>query len=155
MEVIRITFLGYYAGKTAFIRSFFGIEFYSQSLCSIGLEKHEKRLKLTNGNEVKLILWDTAGNERFRDISAKTLDKANGCLLMYDITKNNSFEAVLYWIEKIKQLKLNIPTILIGNMCDLDYRRVIPKEKGEELSKKNDFHFYESSSKESINIYEP
>ena len=74
---------------------------------------------------------------------------------MYGITNYMSFEIVLYWIEEIKKLSIDLPTILIGNKCDLEYFRIISKDKGEELSKITGFHFYESSNKECINIYEP
>ena len=154
MEVIEITILGYLAGKTAFIIRFFDNEF-RETICSIGIEKNQKILELPNGNKVKLILWDKAGNERFLTFSGTTLKTANGCILMYDITQKRSFETVFYWIEEIKQLDLNIPTIIIGNKCDLIDYRTITKEEGEELSKKNGFHYYESSNKECINIYEP
>ena len=74
---------------------------------------------------------------------------------MYNITYEYSFKDVLYWINKIRNYDDDIPIIIIGNMCDDEERRVIPKDEGEKLGEKYDYHFYESSNKLGINIEEP
>ena len=153
MEKITITMVGYYAGKTSFMHRFFDNSFDENMLCSIGCENQKKNLKLPNGNEINLILYDTAGNERFFGVSEGVLRRADGGFLMYDITQRYSFETVSRWIDVIKEI--NIPAILIGNRCDLEYRREISKEEGEKLSEENGFHFYETSCKYNINIEEP
>ena len=108
---------------------------------------------IKKGININFILYDTAGNERFTAISKINLIHSNGGIIMYDITNRNSFEKAQYWINEV--IENNLPAVLIGNFCDLENKRKISKEEGEELAKKNCLHFYESSNRLKINIKEP
>ena len=74
---------------------------------------------------------------------------------MYDITNIETFNAIKGWIKSIKEIKTNdFPIILIGNKCDLESERKIPKEEDIKEAKNNDFPFFETSCKEYVNIDE-
>ena len=155
-EVVRIAIVGYYGGKTTFIHKYLTGNFNDDFLVTIWCNESVMSLKSYNReNKIKLILWDTAGNERFKNVAISYMRASNGIIIMYNIRNRNSFEDVLYWIKEIKDNFTDIPAIIIGNMCDDKEQRVISKDEGEKLAQKYDYHFYESSSKLGINIEEP
>ena len=114
-----------------------------------------KNITLSNGKTYLVNFWDTAGQERFKSISLNSIKKADGVLLMYDITEKKSFDAIPKWMEDIKDSKgLDFPSILLGNKSDLSEKRQVPKESGEELAKEYGIKFYETSNKNGTNIKE-
>ena len=108
---------------------------------------------IKKGININFILYDTAGYERFTEISKINLIHSNGGIIMYNITNRSSFEKAKYWINEVEEN--NLPAVLIGNFCDLENERKISKKEGEELAEKNGLHFYESSNRLKINIKEP
>ena len=90
---------------------------------------------------------DTAGEEQFRAITTNYYRKADCCLLVYDITNQNSFDEIKeYFNPKIKEYcKQNIKVVLLGNKTDLEDQRKIPAEEGIEFCTKNEYTFLETS----------
>ena len=73
--------------------------------------------------------------------------------LIYDITQQKTFDKINEWIKDIKELKgENFPIVLIGNKCDLEEKRIINKDDGENYARKNEIDFYETSCKDGTNI---
>ena len=151
-ELIKITFVGYYAGKTSFLFAYSNYGFTDNNLLTTGTDIFSFN-KNKNGINIKLKLYDTGGNERFQPIAKSCLKSSNGGIIMYNIIDRPSFETAKYWINEIKEI--NIPAVLVANLCDLEEKREISIEEGEELAKKNNLHFYETSNKLKININEP
>ena len=142
-------------GKTSFITKYSKNYFDENYLSTVGVDFIKKDIKLPDGEEINLSLYDTAGQERYKSISFNLIKNADGVLLMYDITKRATFDAINNWIEKIKDEKGdNFPLVLIGNKCDLTEERVIPEEEGQKLAENNGFTFIETSCKEGTNIEE-
>ena len=142
-------------GKTNFIFRFIDDKFSLNYFSTYGIDTKFKNVKLENGCEIKFKIFDTAGQERFKSISQNYIKKANGILLMYDISDKDSFNNIENWMETINEnsgSKMSI--VLIATKCDLKEDRKITKEEGEELAKKFGLHFYETSSKNNINIKE-
>ena len=140
-------------GKTNFIFRFIDDKFSLNYFSTYGIDAKFKNVKLDNGCEIKFKIFDTAGQERFKSISTNYIKKANGILLMYDISDKNSFNNIGNWMATIKEnagSKMSI--LLIATKCDLKNERVISKEDGENLAKEYGIHFYETSSKDNINI---
>ena len=140
-------------GKTNFIFRFIDDKFSLNYFSTYGIDAKFKNVKLDNGCEIKFKIFDTAGQERFKSISTNYIKKANGILLMYDISDKNSFNNIGNWMVTIKEnagSKMSI--LLIATKCDLKNERVISKEDGENLAKEYGIHFYETSSKDNINI---
>ena len=142
-------------GKSCFIYKYIYNKFMNNFVSTIGVNFLSKDIKLPSGQTIKLKFQDTAGQERYKSISFNLVKMADGILLMYDITKIETFEAITEWIGSIKEIKGDdCPIILIGNKCDLEDERKVSKEDGEKKAKDNDFFFLETSCKDNINIEE-
>ena len=151
---IKIALLGdSTVGKTAICNSFLKIEFTADMLSTIGQEKIEKKYELKNGKEIKLVIWDTAGQERFHSIAIKALKSAQGVIIVYDVTKKETFEHVNNWLETIKEEMTEPNLILFGNKIDLENRQV-SKEEAEKYANKNNLKYFETSAKLSKGIDE-
>ena len=141
-------------GKTSFITKYDKNAFNENYISTVGVDFIKRDIKLPGGEEIRILLYDTAGQERYKSISFNLIKKADGVLLMYDITKRVTFDAISIWIEKIKEEKGDFPLVLIGNKCDLTEKREIPEEEGQKLSENNGFTFIETSCKDGTNIEE-
>ena len=128
-KVIRIILVGYYAGKTAFFKRYLFDQFDQNYLVTFGIEKGEKIFQLSNGREIKLILWDTAGNEILKCLAFDRVKVSDGVIIMYDITNRGSFEDALDWINKIRNYKNDFPVIIIGNKVILKIEELFQKMK--------------------------
>ncbi|XP_075595969.1 ras-related protein Rab-3C isoform X3 [Balearica regulorum gibbericeps] len=96
---------------------------------------------------------DTAGQERYRTITTAYYRGAMGFILMYDITNEESFNAVQDWSTQIKTYSWdNAQVILVGNKCDMEDERVIFTERGKHLAEQLGFEFFETSAKDNINV---
>jgi len=114
-----------------------------------------------DGKTTVLQLWDTAGQERFRSITRSYFRKADGVLLLYDVTSIHSFLSVRDWIQTIEEDALRkIPVIICGNKTDLRDaakargRTVIASEDGERLANECDAVFVETSAKDGSGVEE-
>ena len=153
-KVIRISILGDTSvGKTSIIRAYLNFEFLETNTSNIGTEKTDKKIKMKDGKEIKLIIWDTAGQETFRSMSTSYIKKSQGVILSFDITERRSFESLGDWLDVVKQ-NANIPIVLFGNKCDLFENRVVSQEEIEEFTKKNKIEYFETSARENIKIQE-
>ena len=142
-------------GKTNFIFRFIDDKFSLNYFSTYGIDAKFKNVKLDNGCEIKFKIFDTAGQERFKSISTNYIKKANGILLMYDITDKGSFENIGNWMETIKENSGNkMSLVLVATKSDLNSERVISAEEGEKLAKEYGIKFFETSSKYNINITE-
>ena len=144
LTAIRIGLLGdSTVGKTAICNSFMNIDFSADMLSTIGQEKLETKYKLKNDKEIKLTIWDTAGQERFKSTAFKALKAAQGVIIVFDVTKRETFEHVDVWLQE-EVLEPNL--ILSGNKIDLDNRQVT-KEEAEKYAKKLNMAYFETSAK--------
>ena len=142
-------------GKSSFINYFIDKKFSLNYLPTLGFDFKVKKINLPNGKNVKLRVFDTAGQERFKSMSLSHLKKVDGILLIYDITNKATFENITKWINDIRQSRgKTLPIILCGNKCDLEDRRVIPTEMGKKKAEENGMSFIETSCKDGINIDE-
>jgi len=112
-----------------------GLDFEENTLSTVGSNKSETKYKLEDGKEIKLFLFDTAGQERFRSIALKSVKNSQGVMLVFDVTNKKSFESLVKWLEDIKEEDNNFSMILFGNKCDLPNREV-SEEEAENFAKK-------------------
>jgi len=143
-------------GKSSFILRFCEDTFREDSLTTIGLDTKTKFIK-RNNKKIQLVIWDSAGQERFKAIAKNTLKGAHGILLMYAINNRNSFKAIKDWINSIKEsVDINkTGLIVIGNKIDLpEEQRIIDKEMVESLKEKENVEVIEASAKTNINVNE-
>ena len=155
MEIKIFTLGNFAVGKTCFINQFTHNTFRSNYITTIGFDHTAKKIILPSGKNAKLIFYDTAGQERYKSLAFNLLKNADGILLMYDITNIETFSSIKGWINSIEEIKpKGFPIILIGNKCDLESERKIPKEEGIKEAENNGFPFFETSCKKNVNIDE-
>ena len=107
---------------------------------------------MLNEKKIKLQITDTAGAETYNSITMTCCRRANGIILMYDIANRNTFESLEYLFTSIKEENPNISVILVGNMCDLEDKRKVSLQEGEEFAKTIGVKFIEISGKKNINV---
>jgi small GTP-binding protein len=141
-------------GKTSFIHKYVKNDFKDSYKNTIGIDYCSRNMKLPTGEEFEIFFYDTAGQEKYKSMSFNLIKKADGILLLYDISERSSFDDINQWIENIKNVKGdNFPVIMIGNKCDLEERDITQIE-GELFANEHGFSFEETSCKEGINIEE-
>ena len=142
-------------GKSCFLSKYTVKTFPETYATTIGVDYIFKTLPLKNGKTIKLQIWDTAGQERFRSITKNYYKKANGIILIYDITNKKSYKNIREWINQIKEEAVsNVIIYLVGNKIDLEKERKVKTEEGEKLAEEYNCPFKETSAKEDININE-
>ncbi|KAJ5077774.1 ras-related protein rab-11a [Anaeramoeba ignava] len=141
-------------GKTNILSRFHKNEFSLNTQTTIGVEFGSRILEI-KGKKIQLKVWDTAGQEIFRSITQSYYRGSNGAFIVYDITNEDSFNELENWIVEFqKNAQESAVPMIIGNKCDLEKDRKIPKEKGEKFAKKNKALFMETSAKDGTNIEE-
>ena len=143
-------------GKSSFILKYIEDKFVLNYIATLGIDFKQKKLKLKNGQEVRLRIYDTAGQERFKSVAISFIKKAEGVILIYDIGNKATFESLEEWIKNIKESgKENLPIILVGNKCDLPpEKRKVELIEGKDKAEEFNLPFFETSCKEGINIKE-
>ncbi|EEC16836.1 RAS-related protein, putative [Ixodes scapularis] len=96
---------------------------------------------------------DTAGQERFRTITTAYYRGAMGIMLVYDVTKENTFENIKTWIRNTDEhAAADVEKMILGNKCDMNDLRQVSRERGEKLAVEHGIKFMETSAVSSINV---
>ncbi len=107
-----------------------------------------------SGKQIKLQIWDTAGQESFRSITRSYYRGATGALLVYDISRRDTFNHLTRWLDEARQhANPKMVIMLIGNKSDLE-KREVSYEEGEKFAKENGLIFLETSAKTAQNVEE-
>ncbi|KAI0989206.1 hypothetical protein GJ496_001462 [Pomphorhynchus laevis] len=139
-------------GKTSFLFRYADDSFTNAFVSTVGIDFKVKTI-VRQDKRIKLQIWDTAGQERYRTITTAYYRGAMGFLLMYDVTNEESFNAVQDWCTQIKMYSWdNAQVVLVGNKCDLEEYRVITYERGRLLAEQLGMEFFETSAKENTNV---
>jgi Ras-related protein Rab-2A len=110
-------------------------------------------INVKDSTQVKLQIWDTAGQESFRSITRSYYRGAAGALLVYDITRRDTFQHLSRWLEEAKQhAQPNMVILLIGNKNDLEHKRAVSLEEGRAFADANGLLFMETSAKTAYNV---
>lgn len=127
--------------------SFINKKFSLPYVSTIGIPCYIKTWKLSNNSIFNVKINDTSGQKRFRNINEGYYKRADICILIYDITNQNSFkECEEYFIPKIlENCQKNIHVLLMGNKSDCIEKRKISKEEGIKLAFSNFFYFIETT----------
>ncbi|XP_038705185.1 ras-related protein RABB1b-like [Tripterygium wilfordii] len=134
-------------GKSCLVLQFTDKRYQKEHYITIGVE-FGARIVTIDGRSIKLHIWDTAGQERFRSLTSIYYRSAAGALLVYDITRRETFNHLASWLEEARQnANPNMTITLIGNKCDLAHRRAVSKEEGEQFAKENGLLFFEVSAR--------
>jgi small GTP-binding protein len=141
-------------GKSCLLLQFTDKRFQPVHDLTIGVEFGARMVNI-NGEEIKLQIWDTAGQESFRSITRSYYRGAAGALLVYDISRRDTFNHLVAWLEDARQhSSQNMVIMLCGNKCDLPDSRVISREEGEHFAREHGLLFLETSAKTGENVDE-
>ncbi|KAJ4978282.1 hypothetical protein NE237_009062 [Protea cynaroides] len=139
-------------GKSNILSRFTRNEFCLESKSTIGVEFATRTLEI-DGKTVKAQIWDTAGQERYRAITSAYYRGAVGALLVYDMTKTQTFDNVQRWLRELRDhADSNIVIMLAGNKSDLKHLRAVQEEDARVLAEKEGLSFLETSALEAFNI---
>ena len=151
MTNIKVVFLGEsYVGKTSLINRYISDKFYEEVMSTLAGTYSTKSIYYQN-KEYFFNIWDTAGRQNFRALNKIFLKDVNIIVLVYDITKKQSFLELQYWLDLILEDHPDAYLILVGNKDDLFIEREIKKSDGEKFANVIHSAFTETSAKDSHN----
>ena len=152
LDIKIITLGDSHVGKTSLIIKYIENKFSTTFVTTMGFDIKNKQITLKDGTEAKLMIFDTAGQERFKSLAENYIRKANGILLVYDISEKQSFQNIENWMDSIKENSNELPIILIGNKSDLNDERQVSIEEGQQKADEFGCPFYETSCKTGDNV---
>lgn len=139
-------------GKSCLLLQFTDKRFQPVHDLTIGVEFGARMVTIDN-RQIKLQIWDTAGQESFRSITRSYYRGAAGALLVYDITRRDTFKHLSRWLEEARQhSQSNMVIMLIGNKNDLEHRRQVTFDEGKAFADANGLIFMETSAKTAFNV---
>jgi Ras-related protein Rab-11A len=139
-------------GKTNLLLRYLKNKFDQNSKATVGVEFGSKNITIDN-SIVKAQVWDTAGQERYRSITSAYYKGSHGALVVYDVTKIESFNNIDKWISDLRNnTNEKLVIMLIGNKVDLDKERTVKSEEGQEKSNENEVAYIETSALDSRNV---
>jgi len=154
-ESIKIVLIGESGvGKTSIISQFVNQVFQEDVESSSSGTYNSKTLIYDNNKVLKLEIWDTAGQEKYRSLASMFYKEASAAILVYDITRKDSFEQIQqYWASQIKENSpSNIILALCGNKSDLIEEEKVDEEEARNYAKEINAIFYPTSAKNDSGI---
>jgi Rab family protein len=144
-------------GKSSILSQYIKQVFPESPLPTIAIEFATKTIKIKEGGYIKAQIWDTAGQEKYKSITSHHYRKAVGALLVYDITRRNTFENCIKWYNELRKFtERNCIVCLVGNKTDIlennENKREIYYEEAMEFAKKYNMLFFETSAKNNSNV---
>ena len=122
-------------GKTSIITQFIDQTFQEDQQSTTGGTFSTKSVKCGNNKTLKFEIWDTAGQERYRSLTKMFYKDWNAAILVYDITRKDSFEQLkLYWAEQIKECPENIIVVIAANKNDLIQKEEVDEEEARKFA---------------------
>ena len=144
----KLIFLGDQSvGKSCILNRFMNDTFTEEYQATIGLDFQSKNVQI-DGQDIHLLLYDTAGQEKFRSLIPMYTRDANIILLVYDISSQDSFDHLPNWLNDLSNVKMDeVIFALVGNKNDLEDKREVSTEDGKKYAEENNFIFQETSAK--------
>lgn len=153
-------------GKSSMLIRFTDDAFDEHIQSTIGVDFKVKQLELNN-KRIKLTVWDTAGQERFRTLTSSYYRGAQGVVMVYDVTRRDSFDNLEHWLKEVKLYSPNngegVVKLLVGNKIDLpdgedgdggEYERQVDRQEAEEWARNQGMLFLEASAKTKTGVQE-
>jgi len=154
-------------GKSSMLIRFTDDAFDEHIQSTIGVDFKVKHLELSN-KRIKLTIWDTAGQERFRTLTSSYYRGAQGVVMVYDVTRRDSFDNLEQWLKEVKLYSPNngegVVKLLVGNKIDLadgevdgedeQYQRQVDRHEAEEWARNQGMLFLEASAKTKTGVQE-
>ena len=141
-------------GKSCILHQFIYNRFRKNTTQTIGVDFSAKNVHIDN-QEIKLQIWDTAGQEKFRSVARSYYRGAIGIIIVYDITKVESFQHIATWLADARNAaRSECSVCVVGNKGDLEDQRVVRTEDGKLFCTENNLLFFECSALTGDNIDE-
>jgi small GTP-binding protein len=141
-------------GKTSLLLRFINNNFNEKQGPSINVDKKTKSISLDSDTVANLSIWDTVGQERFRNLTKNYYSDIQGAIIVYDINNKESFQQVDFWYKDLQEnAPKNVLIMLIGNKTDIRNEQSVSWVEGKnygDLKKIN--CFYEVSAKNGNNV---
>ena len=139
-------------GKTSLMTGVAGGDFSTDYIATIGIDFTTRIIGL-DGSRIKLQVWDTAGDERFRTITQAYYRGAHGVIVVYDATKEKTYDNVPYWLEEVKKYASAEATVmLVGSKCDLTEEKAVDYRTAKDFADEREIMLMEMSAKEGTNV---
>ncbi len=127
-----------------------GQKFNNEYEASIGVDFFSKTIKY-KGKTIKLQIWDSAGQEKFRSLIPNYIRGSSLVFIVYDITNRKSFENLQSWIDFVNNIE-NSNIVILANKIDLENQRQVQTEEGQKFCTEKNYDFFEVSAKEDNNL---
>jgi small GTP-binding protein len=153
--VFKLVLLGDSAvGKSCLVVRFVRDEFFEYEEPTIGAAFLTQTVQdPENRVAVRFEIWDTAGQERYRSLAPMYYRGAAAAIVVFDITKRDSFVGARSWVKELqKRGDMNVVIALAGNKCDQESKRKVEVEEAQQYAKEHEIIFMETSAKENINV---
>jgi Ras-related protein Rab-1A len=153
MESYKIIIIGDSSvGKTNYLTQYVNGKFTEEYNSTVGIEFKDKIIYINNKRKIRLQIWDSSGQERFKSLTKNYFRSCYAALFIFDVTNRNSFNNIKNWLELYNEIAdKNSEKILIGNKIDLE-NKTVRAEIAKEFAKKNHLKYFEISVKEKQNI---
>ena len=150
----KVLILGDYSvGKTCFLNRYVNNIFIENCLSTLGMDYILKNIPMKDGSIVKLKIWDTVGQERYKAVSKSFYQGAHAIILIFSVIDKKTFGNIHNWINQLKkEVNEKVPLILVGNKIDCEEKRVINKLDAEKLANEFNINYYDCSAKTGQNI---
>ncbi len=143
-------------GKTSIINRYITGKFTDNIATTLGVNYSYKNLTFNKTHKIMLKLIDTCGQEKYRALSKSYYKNADGVLFIFGLNDKDSFDNIKEWMESFnKESKKDygdIPKVLVGNKCDLEFDEELDQNLINEFSRENKIKYIESSAKDDKNI---
>lgn len=141
-------------GKTSLAHRFIENSFQNSYKATLGVNLMKKDIKIDE-NEVSVQIWDLGGQQSFKSLRRLYLEGANGALLVYDVTKAESFEKLGDWIRDFREIQgEKWPLVLIGNKADLTDKIKVSEDEAKKYATENNISLIITSAKSGENVEE-
>jgi len=139
-------------GKTNLLSRFAKDEFSNSSKATVGCDYSTKQIQ-HDGQTIEAQVWDTAGQERYKAVTTAYYRGVMGALIVYDITKRESFENCEKWLRELRtHTDQTVVAMLVGNKCDLRHQQHVDVEDAKDFAEDNNLAFIETSARDSTNV---
>ena len=138
-------------GKSSILGRYIDNSFTEDYQCTLQVETKSKIIDIDLNTSVKMNIWDTVGQEKYRNLTRQYFRNCQGAIIVFDLTRKDSFDGVQKWIDELKDFSSNIPILIAGNKSDLINEREVNEDVIENFVK-NKYMYYDVSAKNGSNV---
>ncbi|MBN1802781.1 MAG: GTP-binding protein [Candidatus Lokiarchaeota archaeon] len=151
--IIKVCLLGEAnVGKTSLLYRYIENKFRDNYKATLGVNLLKKEAEIEGYGIVTIQIWDLGGQESFKSLRQLYLEGANGALIVFDVTKNETFDKVPEWLASFKEARGEQPLLLVGNKTDLTNSVKIGESETAEFAQKNNMDYMLTSAKSGENV---